>query len=61
MAMAAYGSEYSLPASLTNDQLHLINKIIAVLAPVEELAQSISIDVASISLIIPFIRIFKAI
>ena len=58
MAIAAYVSEYSLPASLTNHQLDLINKIIAVLAPIEELTQSISTDAAFISLIIPFIRIF---
>ena len=58
MAITAYGSEYLLPASLTNHQLDLINKIIAaVLAPVEELTQSISTDAASISLNIPFIWI----
>ena len=36
MAIAAYGSEYLLPASLTNHQLDLINKI------VEELTQSLN-------------------
>lgn len=59
MAIAAYGSEYSLTASFTNHQLGLVNKIITVLSPVEELTQTISTDATSISLVIPFIRIFQ--
>ena len=61
MAIAPYRSEYSLPVLLTNHKLDLINKIIAVLSPAEELTQSISTDAASISLIIPFIRNFERI
>ena len=49
MALAAYGAEHAIP-HLTPNQLDLIEKILAVLNPVEEITYSISTKVASVSL-----------
>ena len=40
-------------------QWDIVEKIVAVLNPVEEITQSISTEVTSVSLIIPFIRAFR--
>lgn len=58
MALAAYASEYSID-QLSGNQLDLINKIINALSPIEEVTKSISADAASISVIIPFLRIIR--
>ena len=58
MALAAYGAEHAIP-HLTPNQWDLVEKILAVLNPIEENMQSISTEVASVSLIIPFIRAFQ--
>ena len=58
MALAAYGAEHDIP-HLTPNQWDLIEKIVVVLNPVEEITRSISTEVASVSLIIPFIRAFR--
>ena len=58
MALAAYSAEHDIP-HLTPNQWDLIDKIVAVLDPVEEITRSISTEVASVSLIIPFIRAFR--
>ena len=58
MALAAYSAEHDIP-HLTPHQWDLIDKIVAVLDPVEEITRSISTEVASVSLIIPFIRAFR--
>ena len=57
-ALAAYGAEHAIP-HLAPNQWDLIQKIVAVLNPVEEITRSISTEVASVSLIIPFIRAFR--
>ena len=57
MALAAHGAEHATP-HLTPNQWDFVEKIIAVLNPVEEITQSISTEIASVSLIIPFIRAF---
>ena len=59
MALAAYGAEHAIP-HLTPNQWDLVEKIVAVLNPVEEITRSISTEVASVSLIIPFIRAFQS-
>ena len=58
MALAAYASEYDI-SQLTAHQLDLVNKLISALSPIEELTNSISTNAASVSLIIPFIRILR--
>ena len=46
-------------SQLTSNQLDIINKVITVLTPVEEITQSISSDASSASVIIPFIRALR--
>ena len=58
MALAASDTEHAIP-HLTPNQWDLVEKIVAVLDPIEEITQSISPGVASVSLIIPFIRAFR--
>ena len=55
MALAAYSTEYDL-VQLSPHQLDLAHKIVAALSPVEEITKSISANAASVSAIIPFIR-----
>lgn len=49
-AIAAYITESAIP------QLDLIDKIIAILSPAEEITQAISTEAASTSVIIPIIK-----
>ena len=58
MALAAYSSEYDI-AQLSSYQLDLVNKIISTLTPIEEITKSISTNAASVSAIIPFIRMLE--
>ena len=58
MALAAYSSEYGI-TQLSSHQLDLVNKIISALSPVEEITKSISAKAASVSAIIPFIRMLE--
>ena len=56
MALAAYASEHSIP-QLTTNQLDIVGKIIALLAPIEEITKAISAESASsVSIVIPFVR-----
>lgn len=56
MALAAYAAECSDLPQLSPHQLNIIEKIIAVLRPIEDITKSISSDKASVSIIIPFVR-----
>ena len=56
IALAAYAAEYSDIPQLSAHQLSIIDKIIAVLKPIDDITQSISTDKASASMIIPFVR-----
>ena len=58
MAIAAYASEDAI-VQLTSHQLQLATKIVAVLSPIEEVTKSISADAASISVVLPFVRILQ--
>ena len=58
MALAAYSTKHDIP-QLTSNQLDIINKVITVLTPVEEITQSISSDASSASVIIPFTRALR--
>ena len=58
MSLAAYATEHSI-VQLTSYQLELVTKIVAALSPIEEVTKSISADVASISVVLPFVRILS--
>jgi len=55
MALAAYSTEPDLPA-LTTRQLELAEKIIAALSPIDEITNSLSYSIASVSVVIPFVK-----
>ena len=55
LALAAYATENSIP-NLTSHQLDLVSKVVTVLAPVEEITQMISTEVAPVSVLIPLVR-----
>ena len=56
MALAAYAAENSI-AQFTPTQLELAKRIVVVLSPVEEITQSISKETATLSVVIPNIRV----
>ena len=56
VALAAYATEYSI-VQLTSHQLELATKVVSALSPIEEVTKSISADAASISVVLPFVRI----
>ena len=58
MALAAYSSESDIE-QLSSYQFDLVNKIISALTPSEEVTKSISANAASVSTIIPFIRMLE--
>ena len=55
VALAAYATEHGI-AQLSAHQLDLANKVVAALLPVEEITKSISADAASVSVVLPYIR-----
>ena len=57
MALAAYCTETGSIQQLTPHQLELMRKCVDVLSPIEEFTRSISSDLASISIVIPYIKI----
>ena len=44
---------------LSPNQIELTRKLIAALEPVEEITKTVSTDTASISVLIPLVKIFK--
>ena len=56
MALVAYATESDIPI-LSATQLDLVEKIIAALLCIDELTNSVSADSASVSVIIPFVKI----
>ena len=59
MALAAYATEHGGITMLTLNQIKLTRKLIAALEPVEEISKMISTDAASISVLIPFVKILQ--
>jgi len=57
MALAAYCAESGSIEQLTPYQLDLMKKCVDILSPIEEITCSISADLASISIVVPYIRI----
>ena len=56
MALAAYAAENDIP-QLTANQLEIARKLTLVLAPIEEITQAISKQTATLSMVIPFVRV----
>ena len=59
MALAAYATEHGGITMLTPNQIELTRKLIAALEPVKEITKMISTDVASISVLIPLVKILQ--
>lgn len=59
MAQAMYNTEHDNTPQLTAHQLDIVDKVITVLKPVEDITQSISSVEASISIIIPFFETLR--
>ena len=59
MALAAYNTEHDDIPQLSAHQLDIIDKVITVLKPVEDVTQSISSAEASISIVIPFVKALR--
>ena len=59
MTLAAYATEHGGITMLTPNQIELTRKIIAALEPVEEITKMISTDAASISVLIPLVKILQ--
>ncbi|XP_029307720.1 zinc finger BED domain-containing protein 4 [Cottoperca gobio] len=55
-ALCAYGADYDLPSMFTGSQWKLVENVISLLAPFEELRQQISSPTASAADVIPSIR-----
>ena len=58
-ALAAYATEYGSITMLSPNQIELTRKLIAALEPVEEITKMVSTDTASISVLIPLVKILK--
>ena len=59
VALAAYTTENDDIPQLSSHQLEIIDKVITVLQPVEDITKSISSEKASVSVIIPFVRALR--
>ena len=58
-ALAAYATEHGSITMLSPNQIELTRKLIAALEPVEEITKMVSTDTASISVLIPLVKILK--
>ncbi len=56
VSLAAYSTENDSIPQLTSHQLDMIEKMITILKPIEDITQSFSSDNASASIVIPFVR-----
>lgn len=59
VALAAYSTENDEIPHLSSHQFEIIEKVITVLKPVEDITQSISSEKASVSIIIPYVRALR--
>ena len=57
MALAVYCTENDSVQQLSTYQLGLVKKCVDILSPIEEITRSISARLASISIVIPYIRV----
>ena len=58
MSLVVYATETGM-VTLSPTQLDLAEKIVTALLPSEELTKSISVDFASVSFIIPFVKMLS--
>ena len=58
-ALAAYATEHGSITMLSPNQIELTRKLITALEPVEEITKMVSTDTASISVLIPLVKILK--
>ena len=58
-ALAAYATEHGSITMLSPNQIELTRKLIVALEPVEEITKTVSTDTASISVLIPLVKILK--
>ena len=59
MALAAYATEHGGITMLNSHQLEIVQKLISLLQPIEELTKMISTNSACISAVIPLVRILE--
>ena len=59
MALLAYATEHGDLTMLTPNQIELTRKLIAALEPVEAITKMIPTDAASISVLIPLVKILQ--
>jgi len=57
MALAAYCAENDSIQQLSTYQLGLVKKCVDILSPIEEATHSISARLASITIVIPYVRV----
>ena len=57
MALAAYATEHGGITMLNSHQLEIVQKLISLLKPIEEVTKMISTNSACISAVIPLVRI----
>lgn len=58
-SISAYGADHNLPVTLTANQWALLEKIITVLAPFEELTRQMSSSTSSAAEVIPSVTVLK--
>ena len=59
MALVAYATKHGGLTMLTPNQIELTRKLIAALEPVEAITKMIPTDAASISVLIPLVKILQ--
>ena len=57
MVLTAYCAESGTIQQLTPYQLEMMKRCVDILSPIEEITRSISAELASISIVIPYVRI----
>ena len=58
MELGAYSAQHDIPQPTAN-QFDLINKLVNILTPIEDITQSISSEASLISIVIPFVRALR--
>jgi len=59
VALSVYGANYDLPNVINSTDWTLIDKLVKLLRPFEEVTREISSDDATLSLIIPFVKMLQ--
>ena len=59
VSLAAYSAQHSNIPQLSTHQLSIIDKVITLLKPVDDITRLVSCELASASMIIPFVRVLS--